>query len=132
MATKQRFSVTKEDGYVHLRTWGKLDVDDLDAPVEAAIELAKKHHVDMILDDIREIDSSNVSMYIQTKAAGIMWKLREFKKVAIIFKNKEVGFLFFAMLQNLHLTANFKGFDDESEALAWIRESNDRGALKSK
>lgn len=119
---EKRFSVENKGSYIYLKTWGKLDVNDLDTPINAAINLANEHHVERILDDIRDIDSSNISLYIQTKAAGIMWKLRKFKKVAIIFKSKEIGFLFFSMLQNLHLSSNFKGFDNEAEAIAWIQE----------
>lgn len=119
---EKTFSVEKKGNYVHLKTWGKLDVNDLDTPMNTAIALAQENHIDRILDDIRDIDSANVSLYVQTKAAGIMWQLRKFKKVAIIFKSKEIGFLFFSMLQNLHLSSNFKGFDDESEAIAWIQE----------
>jgi hypothetical protein len=121
-AAEDRFTVANKGTYIHLKTWGKLDLDDLDAPVNSAIALAKEHRVERILDDIRDIDSSNVSLYIQTKAASIMWKLRKFKKVAIVFKGREVGFLFFSMLQNLHLNANFKGFEDEAAAIAWIKE----------
>ncbi|HEU5186952.1 MAG TPA: STAS/SEC14 domain-containing protein [Candidatus Saccharimonadales bacterium] len=119
---EKRFSVDNKGTYIHLKTWGQLDINDLDAPINSAIALANEHHIDRILDDIRDIDSANVSLYIQTKAAGIMWKLRKFKKVAIVFKSKEIGFLFFSMLHNLHLSSNFKGFDDESEAIAWIQE----------
>lgn len=120
--SSQRFSAEVKGDFIHLKTWGELDLKDLEAPVMKAIELAKTNNVTKILDDIREIDSSNVNMHIQIKAAGILWKLREFDKVAIIFKNKEIGFLFFSMLQSLHLSGNFKGFDNEPEAVAWIQE----------
>lgn len=119
----ERFSAKVVGDYIHLKTWGELKTDDLDAPVTHAIALAKKHNITKILDDIREVDSRAVSLPVQMKGAGILWKLRTFKKVAIIFKDEELGYLFFSMLQSLHLSGNFKGFNNEAEAQKWLQES---------
>lgn len=119
----KNYSVELRDNYVHLMTWGTLELESLDQPVNAAINLAKEKKVDLILDDIREIDSDHVSVHIQAKAAGILWKLKTFRKVAIIFKTQEIGWLFFSTLEALHLNNTFKGFDNEAEAIAWLQEA---------
>lgn len=121
--TSEKFSATVKGDYIHLKTWGELNTDDLEAPVMHALELAKKNNITKILDDIREVDSAAVSLPVQMKGAGILWKLRAFKKVAIIFKDEEIGYLFFSMLESLHLSGNFKGFNDEAEAIKWLEEA---------
>ncbi len=123
----QRFSVEIVDDYIHLKTWGALDIRDLDAPANAALALAKEHGIDKLLDDIREVDSSAATIHIQTKAMGIMWKLRTFRKVAILLGGSRLRTLFFSTLEVLHLNldSKFKGFESEEEAIAWLRESSD-------
>lgn len=122
-SSAQKFSAEVKGDYIYLKTWGELDANDLDAPVLHALELAKKHNIDKILDDIRKIDTSTVGLKVQTKAAGVMWKLKSFKKAAIILKNEEeISYLFFSMLQTLHLTGSLRGFTNEAEAIAWLEE----------
>jgi ABC-type transporter Mla MlaB component len=125
MAEHRRFSATVVDDYIHLKTWGELDVEDLEAPAQTALALAREHHIIKLLDDISQIDSSAVSMRIQTKSMGIIWKLRKFKKVALVIKNSRVQRLFFATLDVLHLNLNsqFKSFSTEAEALAWLKNN---------
>lgn len=122
MVQEQQFSVEVINDYVRLKTWGGLDINNLDAPVNAALALAVEKHIEKLLDDIRDIDSSGVSMSIQTKSMGILWKLRTFKKVAIIIKGSRVKSLFFAALDvlNLDRVSKFKGFEDETEAIEWL------------
>lgn len=119
---ENRFSVSDHGGYIHLETWGALELAKLDAPADAAIALAKKRGVTKLLDDIRKVDSSNVNLHVQAKGMSILWKLRFFKKVAIIFKGKEIGFLFFSSLEAVHLNSTFKGFTNETDAIAWLEE----------
>lgn len=121
---KGQFSVDKRGDYVYLVTRGKLDVENLDAPANAALALAKEEDLDKLLDDIRYVDSTGVSIPIQSKGFGIIWKLRTFKKVAIVFKEEEIGRLFFSTLQAMHITSKFHGFKDEAEAIAWLEEDN--------
>ncbi|HEX6461823.1 MAG TPA: STAS/SEC14 domain-containing protein [Candidatus Saccharimonadales bacterium] len=120
---EQHFSVKATDGYIHLRTWGALDAKNLDAPANAALALAKEKNINKLLDDIRDVDTSAVSIPIQAKAMGILWKLRTFDKIAIVLKGSRVRSLFFSTLEILHLNidAKFKGFDNESEAIAWLK-----------
>lgn len=124
MAEETRFKVTAKNGYVLLETWGELKEEDLDAPANAALALAEEKHIDKLLDDIRNVDSSHISMTVQAKGVGILWKLRKFKKVAIIFKGEEIGWLFLSTLSAMHLNLNgkFKGFDNEPEAIQWLKE----------
>lgn len=120
---KQQFSVKVVNDYIHLKTWGALDTNNLDTPANAALTLAKERGITKLLDDIRDIDTSAVSIPIQVKAMGILWKLRTFDKVAIVLKGSRIRELFFETIENLHLNidAKFKGFDDEDEAVAWLR-----------
>lgn len=119
----QQFSVAVADGYIHLKTWGGLDEHNLDAPANAALALAAEKQVDKLLDDIRGVDSTGVSIAIQSKAMGILWKLRSFKKVAIILEGSRLSKLFFSTLSAFHFNADskFKGFNNEAEAIAWLR-----------
>lgn len=120
----QQFSVEAADGYIHLKTWGALDEAQLDAPANAALALAKEKQIDKLLDDIREVDTSGVSIPIQAKSMGILWKLRNFKKVAIVLSGSRVRTLFFSTLDVLHLDreTKFKGFDSPEEAITWLRQ----------
>ena len=119
----QQFSVDVAGDYIHLKTWGALDTNNLDAPANAALALATERDVHKLLDDIRDIDTSAVSIPMQAKAMGILWKLRKFDKVAIVLQGSRVRTLFFETIENLHLNLDtkFKGFDDESEAIAWLQ-----------
>ncbi|HSW98877.1 MAG TPA: STAS/SEC14 domain-containing protein [Candidatus Saccharimonadales bacterium] len=121
---EKQFSVDLVGNYIHLKTWGKLEIETLDAPANAALSLSQEHHIDKLLDDIREVDSSNASIHIQTKAMGILWKLRTFRKVAIVLQGSRLQTLFFATLEALHLNldSKFKGFENEAEAIAWLQE----------
>lgn len=110
------------DGYVYLKTWGPLDINDLDAPANAALALGKEKQLNKLVDDIREVDTSGASIRIQTKAMGILWKLRTFDKVAIIFEGDRTRKLFFSTLEVLHLGSTFRGFENEPEAIAWLQE----------
>lgn len=120
---KGQFSVEARDDYVYLVTRGRLDVDNLDAPANAALSLAKEKKIDKLLNDIRYVDSSGVDISIQSKGFGVLWKLREFKKVAIIFKEREIGRLFFSTLEAMHITSKFGGFDNEADAIAWLKDN---------
>ncbi|HEX7963101.1 MAG TPA: STAS/SEC14 domain-containing protein [Candidatus Saccharimonadales bacterium] len=122
----QQFSVKAEDGYIHLKTWGPLDENRLDEPADAALALAKEKHIDKLVDDIREIDSSALSIPMQAKAMGILWKLRSFQKVAIVMGQSRVRTLFFSTVDTLHLDreSKFKGFDSLEEAIAWLHDAN--------
>jgi hypothetical protein len=121
---EQRFSLVVVDDHIELKTWGQLDVDDLDAPANAALVMAQTKHIDKLLDDIRQVDTAGATIPVQVKAMGILWTLRSFKKVAILFEGTTTRTLFFSTLKELHLNLNpkFRGFDDEAEALAWLNE----------
>lgn len=121
---KQKYSVDAKEGYIYLETRGALDIADLEAPVNAALAAAKKHNIDKLLDDIREIDASGLSVHMQAKSMGIIWKLRSFKKVAIIMKGSRIQSLFLSSLSalNLNATSQFKGFDNVPDAVTWLQE----------
>lgn len=124
MSDEKKYTLKAKDDYIHLATRGKLDIDDLDAPVNAALELAKEKGIDLLLDDIRDIDSTSVSIHLQTKAMGLLWRLRTFKKVAIVLEGSRIQTLFESTLNvlHLHLDSRFKGFDNTKDAIAWLHE----------
>ncbi len=121
---KQKYSVEAKEGYIHLETRGTLDIADLEAPANAALEAAKKHKIDKLLDDIREVDASELSIHMQAKSMGIIWKLRSFKKVAVIMKSSRIQSLFLSSVSalNLNATSQFKGFDNIPDAVTWLQE----------
>ena len=124
MADDKRYQVSVQNDYILLETWGELKLEDLEEPASAALELAEKSHIDKLLDDIRGVDNSHVSVQIQAKGVSILWKLRKFRKVAIVFSGKEIGWLFLSTIQAMHLNidSKFKGFDNEAEAIQWLKE----------
>ncbi len=121
----QQFVTEVKDGYIYLKTWGQPDMDHLDAPVTAALALAKENNCDRLLDDIRGVDSSSVTIPMQAKAMGLIWKLRSFKKVAMVMDTGRMSTLFLGTLNALKLDhgAQFKGFHDEAEAIAWLNNN---------
>jgi hypothetical protein len=119
----QHFSVKAEDGYIHLKTWGALDEERLDEPANAALALAKEKNIYKLVDDIREVDTSGVSIPMQAKSMGILWKLRAFEKVAIVTSQSRILTMFFSTLDAIHLERDtkFKGFETPEAAIAWVR-----------
>lgn len=126
MDGQKRYSAEVVNDYIKLKTWGLLDERDVDAPANAALELAETHKITKLLDDIREVDTSGLSIAIQTKSMGILWKLRHFKKVAIVMNDSKLQSVFFSTLEALHLNldAKFKSFNNEAEAISWLKETS--------
>lgn len=123
----EKFSVEAVGDYIHLKTWGELKSDDINQPVEAAIALAKEKKIYKLLDDIREVDSSNISIPVQAKGLGALWKLQYFKKVAIILRGDELGWMLTSSLEAMHIefSSKIKGFkDDETAAVAWLTNNS--------
>ncbi|HSW65566.1 MAG TPA: STAS/SEC14 domain-containing protein [Bacillota bacterium] len=118
------FKVEAHGSYIHLETWGALDEGDLDAPAKAALALRDKTGIEMLLDNIQRVDASHININVQAKGVGVLWSLRKFKKVAIVFKGDEMGWMFLSTLEAMHLNLNnkFKGFSNETEAIAWLQE----------
>ncbi len=121
---KTGFKATADKDYIHLEVWGELESATLDHPAKAALTLAKEKHLDRLLDDIRRVDPGPVPVRIQAKGMAILWSLRSFKKVAIVFQGEEMGWLFLSSLQAIHLnvSSKFRGFDDKEKAIAWLRQ----------
>ncbi|HEX8762896.1 MAG TPA: STAS/SEC14 domain-containing protein [Candidatus Saccharimonadales bacterium] len=123
MIHNPKFTAEVGDGFIHLKTRGKLNADDLDAPVDAALKLAAEKDIHNLLDDIREVDHTDFSMHVQSKSMGVMWKLRKFKKVAIIMDGGALKTLFMSTLSVLHLNhSQFKAFDNPNDAIRWLTD----------
>jgi len=122
---KEKFSVEVVDDYIHLKTWGELTADDLNRPVETAIALADQKNITKLLDDIRKVDTSNISIPVQAKGIGMLWKLQHFKKAAIVLRGDEIGWMLTSSLDAMHIqfSAKIKGFKDEASAIAWLKSS---------
>jgi hypothetical protein len=118
------YKLNAQSNYIRLETWGPIHIEDLDAPAKAALALRKETGIDKLLDNIQNVDDSRVNINIQTKGVGVIWSLREFKKVAIVFKSGDMGKMFLATLEAMHLNLNnkFKGFDNETDAVKWLQE----------
>jgi len=115
-----QFTIEQRDGYVYLKTWGPMAMEGLEKPPDAALEVLKEGKCDKLLDDIRDVVMTGVNIDVQTKGVGIMWRLRAFKKVAILYKGQETEKIFFGTLEAMRLDTKFKGFETEEEAVAWL------------
>lgn len=122
MATDKQYEIDLKANYIYLKFKGKLSVDDLKGSTEEILQLAEKHDVHCLLDNIREIDTSSINMGLQSQAIANLWKLRSFKKIALVFSNQEVGYLVLSTLETLHLPLKCRAFDNEPDAIAWINE----------
>lgn len=123
MVDTSNFTLKVVDDYIHLKTWGPLHLEDVEGPAEAALALGREQKIDKLLDNIQEVDFSSASVHVQAKGMGVLWKLRNFRKVAIVFGDKESSYLFFSSLQVLHLNMGkkFQGFSKEEDAIAWLQ-----------
>jgi len=117
------YKLKVQGNYIHMETWGVIHDEDIDAPAKAALALRKETGIDRLLDNIQNVDS-HVSIALQTKGVGVVWSLREFHKVAIVFKQGDLSKMFMSTLEAMHLNLNnkFKGFDNETDAIAWLQE----------
>ena len=123
-AVDQSFDMAVDGDIIHLITRGHPTTDNVFEPVDAALALADKKRVDKLLDDIRGVDSAWVDLPVQTKAMGVIWKLRRFKKVAIVLKKEsELNQLLMGALTALKITSKIKSFDSEDTARAWLGQS---------
>lgn len=118
------YNIAVQGAYIRLETWGQIHEEDVDVPAKAALALRKESGVNLLLDNIQNVEGKGVSIAIQTKGVGVLWSLREFDKVAIVFKSGDLGKMFLGTLEAMHLNLNgkFKGFDNESDAIAWLQE----------
>jgi hypothetical protein len=126
MDSSKKFSVKAMGDYVHLKTWGELKTEDLNEPIDTAIALAQEQKIPKLLDDIRNVDSSHVSIPVQAKGLGLLWKLQHFKKVAIILNSDELGWMLSSSLEAMHIefSSRIKAFKDEPSAINWLTDNS--------
>jgi hypothetical protein len=120
----QGYKVSVEDDFIHLETWGVPTEKNVAEPVSAAIELAEDEKITKLLDDIRLVNADAISLLVQAKGVGVLWKLRRFKKVAIIISSAEMTWIFTSSLQELGLNLggwNIRHFSDVGPAKAWLK-----------
>lgn len=119
---EQGFTVKNESDYIHLVTWGVPSIDNVAEPATAALDLAHQHGIHKLMDDIREVDVTKISVHVQVKGTPLLWKMRDFKRVAILVKHDELGSILHSTLKMLDIGGNIRGFYDEAEAIAWLRD----------
>jgi len=120
-----QFEIKNCGDYIYLKTWGALESDGLEKPVETALAMSQETGIDRLLDNIQGVDST-VSLSVQLKGVKVLWKLRAFKKVAVVVKENELGSIFFSSISALHLSKTvFHGFTTEEEAIAWLKSNTD-------
>jgi hypothetical protein len=118
----QGYQVRLQDDFIYLETWGVPEEGNVSAPVDAAIKLADEHHAHKLLDDIRRVDGDSISLMVQAKGLGVLWKLRRFKKVAIVLSGEEMSWMFTSSIQELRfgIERRIRGFQDVDSAVAWL------------
>ena len=111
----------RED-YVHLLMEGEISIDDLKNSTDEVLRLAQEKGATKLLEDIRNIDKNSLTMRLQTEGIGLLWQLRHFKKIALVFSSNDVGHLVLSTLQTLHFNFKCRAFDNEADAIAWLEE----------
>ncbi|HET8671029.1 MAG TPA: STAS/SEC14 domain-containing protein [Candidatus Saccharimonadales bacterium] len=119
---EKHYEVDLRGDHIYLRLIGQINGHDLHQSTEDVLKVAKRVKVYKLIDDIRELDRSSVTIGLQTEAIGLLWKLRVFQKIALVYKDDEIGRLVAATLQTIHFTSRARAFDNEIEALAWLQE----------
>ncbi|HJQ08163.1 MAG TPA: STAS/SEC14 domain-containing protein [Candidatus Saccharimonadales bacterium] len=122
MANDKQYSIEVIADRIKLRLWGPINVTDLKESTTAIVEIAQEHGITKFLDDIRDLDVSSVTIGLQTEAIGLLWKLRNFKKIAILYGDSEIGRLVHVTLETVPFSSKCRAFDNETEAIAWLDE----------
>lgn len=118
----QGFEVTLEKNFISLKTWGTPNEDNVAEPADTALALAKEKHVDLLLDDIRGVNTDRINIHVQAKGTPALWRLKFFKQVAIVVNNDEMGTMLHDSLAILHLNKRIRSFYDKEEAIKWLQE----------
>jgi hypothetical protein len=121
-ANERHYEVALRGDHVYLRFKGHIEVSDLEQSTDDIVALAKREHAFLLLDDIRELDRESVTIRLQTEAIGLLWHLRHFKKIALLYSDNEIGNLVATTLQTIHLAGRCRAFDNEADALTWLEE----------
>jgi hypothetical protein len=119
---KQHYEVALRGDHIYLKFKGQVEVGDLRKSTDDIVALAKHGNVSLLLDDIRDLDRDSVTIRLQTEAIGLLWHLRHFKKIALLYSDNEIGNLVATTLQTVHLVGRCRAFDNEADALAWLEE----------
>lgn len=120
---EKHYDITMRGDHIYLKFEGHINNADLHKSTEEVVALSKREHVFKLLDDIRDLDLSSVTIGLQTEAIGLLWHLRKFKKIALLYENQEIGRLVATTLQTVHLADRCRTFEKEAEAIAWLQEA---------
>lgn len=118
------YEVTIEDGYFRTNMWGAAGADTFEASTNELLTLRDTHKVPLnrLLCDIRRLKSTNIDIAAQARGIGTLWKIRTFEKVAIVMGDAHVSDLLQQALRATHFTDKFRMFEDEAEAVAWLKQ----------
>lgn len=116
--------VTIQDGYFRTNMWGAAGADTFEASTDELLTLRDSHKVPLnrLLCDIRRLKPTNIDIAAQTRGIGTLWKIRTFDKVAIVRGDDRVSDLLQQALKATHFTNKFQMFEDEAEAIAWLKQ----------
>ena len=114
--------VEARPNYVLLKFKGKIEAGDLNESTQAVVDHAKAADTYKMLEDIRKLDRTSVTMQLQAEAIGQLWKLRIFKKIAYLCNEDETGRLVHVTLETIPFMTKCRAFYNESEAIAWLDE----------
>lgn len=121
----EHYEVSLRGDHIRLKFKGFVEVDDLKRSTEEIVALAKRKHTGKLLDDVRDLDRASVTIRLQTEAIGLLWHLRDFKKIAMLYNDSEIGRLVATTLETIHLTGRCRVFENEVEAIKWLEQEND-------
>jgi hypothetical protein len=118
------YEITIEDGYLRTNVWGAADADIFEASTNELLTLRDAHRVPLnrLLCDIRRLKPNNIDIVAQTRGIGALWKIRSFDKVAVVIGDTHVSDMLHQALKVTHFTDKFQTFDDEAEAVAWLKQ----------
>lgn len=125
--SEKLYEVTIEDGYFRTNVWGNAGAEVFEVSTKDLLELRdnKGIKINKLLCDIRELKSQNIDIVAQTKGIGMLWDIRSFDKVAFLMSevNKSrAAEMTRRALEVTHFTDKFRSFEDETAAIAWLKQ----------
>jgi stage II sporulation SpoAA-like protein len=121
-AQAKHYKITQHPDYINLAFQGVVNIDDLHDSTDDIVRIAQQQDVYKLLDDIRELDRSSVTIQLQTESIGLLWHLKIFKRIALVYKDGEIGRLVKTTLETVPFLSKCRAFDNEAEAIAWLQQ----------
>lgn len=125
--SEKLYEVTVEDGYFRTNVWGSAGGEVFEASTKDLLAMhdAQKGKVNRLLCDIRQLQPTKIDIGAQTRGIAMLWDIRKFDKVAFLMSNMKssrVTEMTRRSLEVTHFTDKFQTFEDEAEAIAWLKQ----------